>query len=187
MRRQIRNTDSRQIPRLLETKRLKTKITNEKTTAYNGNHQYMTNFVSDVIEYFVPYKMSKASDPMNIAERQYASAATIQFTTFTSCIGVIAKEGGTLTAAHLVVSTGKDHVCNANDIAKVLGRLPKKPDAVTIVGCIDVWENQANGQVLVGAFQKLTGSFQERLKKDYRRDGTYGAEIVDNEISVFSV
>jgi hypothetical protein len=145
----------------------------------------MTNFLSDVIEYFVPYKISKASDPLKIAEREYASAAEIGFTTFTSCIGVIAKEGDTLTAAHLVVSTGKGHVCNANDIAKVLGRLPKKPDAVTIVGCIDVWENQANGKVLVEAFQKLTGSLQN-LTKDYRGDGTYGGKIENNKIKVTS-
>jgi hypothetical protein len=146
----------------------------------------MTNFVSDVIEYFVPYKLSKASNPLTIAEREYASAATIKFTTFTSCIGVIAKEGDTLTAVHLVATTGKDHVCNANDIAKVLGRLPKKPDAVTIVGCIDVWENQANGKVLVGAFQKLTGSLQN-FTKDYRGAGTYGARIENNKIVVSSV
>jgi hypothetical protein len=101
---------------------------------------------------------------------------------------VIAKEGDTLTAAHLVVSTGKGHVCNANDIAKVLARLPKKPDAVTIVGCIDVWENQANGKVLVEAFQKLTGSLQKTfLTKDYRGDGTYGAKIEGGRIAVSPV
>ncbi|HYY27505.1 MAG TPA: hypothetical protein VE860_06165 [Chthoniobacterales bacterium] len=139
--------------------------------------------LSDVIEYFVPYKLSKASNALAIAEREYASDATIRFTAFTSCIGVIAKDGNKLTAVHLVAVTGKDHACNANDIAKVLGRLPKKPDAVTIVGCIDVWENQANGKVLVGAFQKLTGSLQN-VTKDYREMGTFGASIVSDEIVV---
>jgi hypothetical protein len=40
----------------------------------------------------MPYKLSQAADPQAIAEREYASAPEIQFTEFTSCIGVIAKE-----------------------------------------------------------------------------------------------
>jgi hypothetical protein len=46
-----------------------------------------------------------------------------------------------------------------------------------------VWENQANGKVLVGAFQKLTGSLQN-VTKDYREMGTFGASIVSDEIVV---
>jgi hypothetical protein len=145
----------------------------------------MNKFLLDVFQLFAPYKLSQAANPDAIAEREYASAAEIGFTQFTSCIGVIAKEGPTLTAVHLVAATGKDHIFNTNDVSKVLGRLPKKPDAVSIVGSIDIWEDQANGKVLTAAFQKLTDSLQN-LAKDYRGDGKYGARIAGDTIVVFS-
>lgn len=141
--------------------------------------------LSDVIEYFVPYKLTKASNPLAIAEREYASAPKIQFTTFTSCIGVIAKDGNTLTAVHLVMITAKEHTFNTSDAAKVLARLPKKADAVTIVGSIDMWES-GNGDVLTAGFQKLASRL-ENVKKDYRGDGKYSASIVNGEIVVSSV
>jgi hypothetical protein len=47
----------------------------------------MNNCLSDVIENFVPYKISKATNPLEIKEREYASAAEIKFTSFTSPLG----------------------------------------------------------------------------------------------------
>jgi hypothetical protein len=135
--------------------------------------------------YFVPYIISKATDPLKIKEQEYASAEKeIMFTGFTSCIGVIAKEGATLTAVHLVMVANDGSIFDVNAAINVLNLLPEKPDAVTIFGCISLWDNPENK--VVPAFQKLTGKYQT-LKK-YQQytfgPGTYGAKIDDDDIEI---
>ena len=56
----------------------------------------------------MPYELFPANDELKIAEQEYASGPKIKFTAFTSCIGVIAKEGATLTGVHLVMVDRKD-------------------------------------------------------------------------------
>jgi hypothetical protein len=137
----------------------------------------MNKFLSNVVELFTPYKLTETKNPLAIKEREYASAAVIQFTDFTSCIGVIAKEGSTLTAVHLVAASGEKrvHVFNTIDAVNVTGRLPKDPDAVTIVGYIDIWRNDEDNGKLAAAFQKLTSSFKKL--EIQQREGTLRAEI----------
>jgi hypothetical protein len=129
----------------------------------------------------MPYQLKEGKDPLNIAEQEYASGKKLKFTKFTSCIGVVAKKGPTLTAVHLVMVAKDESVFDPNDAVKVLELLPPAPDAVAIVGCIDLWEYRPNG--VLPAFQKLTGKFQT-LKK-YQRyafdTGTPSASINDND------
>ena len=132
----------------------------------------------------MPYELVEGTNPLQIKEREYASAAEIKFTPFTSCIGVISKKGPTLTAVHLVIIAGDIFGSDANDVPAVLGQLPEPRDAVTIVGCIDVWQNPLNGNELVAAFQKLTGSFKKLTKLNWG-DGTYRAKIEGDAIKVF--
>ena len=132
----------------------------------------------------MPYEIIQATNPLQIKEREYASAAEIKFTRFTSCIGVISKKGPTLTAVHLVIISGDIFGSDANDVPTVLGQLPEPRDTVTIVGCMDVWQNPVNGAVLVAAFQKLTGSFKKLTKLNWG-DGTYRAKIEGDAIKVF--
>jgi len=129
----------------------------------------------------VPYTITEAADPLNIREAEFASATEIKFTTFTSCIGVIAKKGATLTAVHLVMLDKHDIKFTATDVSTVVDVLPGAPDAVTIMGCIDLWANSVNG--MSAAFEKLTGTFKT-LKKDQREDGIYGAKIDGNTIKI---
>ena len=68
----------------------------------------------------MPYTISKATDPLKINEQEYASATKIKFTAFTSCIGVIAKMGATLTAIHLVMVANDESIFDVEDATKVL-------------------------------------------------------------------
>jgi hypothetical protein len=130
----------------------------------------------------VPYTISKATDPLNINEQEYASGPKIKFTAFTSCIGVIAKEGGTLTAVHLVMigRDGEPFGADAKDVPLVISKLPKSADAITIFGCIDFWRD-SESRVVQKAFEQLAGTLKEKKVGLYhqstRKEGTYGAEI----------
>ena len=113
----------------------------------------------------MPYTITEAADPLNIREAEFASATEIKFTTFTSCIGVIAKKGATLTAVHLVMLDKHDIKFTATDVSTVVDVLPGAPDAVTIIGHISLWEIPKNQ--LVAAFQKLTDTFQTLTKHTF--------------------
>jgi hypothetical protein len=133
---------------------------------------------------FMPYTLSVAGDVLKIKEQEYGSGAEIKFTAFTSCIGVIAKKGITLTAVHLVMKAEDDSIFESATATEVLALLPAAPDAVTIFGCVSLWENPENN-VLV-AFQKLTATVKS-LKKYQQYTfgiGTYGATIDGDDIEI---
>ena len=134
----------------------------------------------------MPYTISKTTNPLKINEQEYASGSEIKFTAFTSCIGVIAKKGTELTAVHLVIVAKDGSIFCANDVPAVVNLLPKTPDAVTIFGCIDVWNNPANGKELHEAFQKLTAELKTSKKyQQHEKDlGTYGAKIDGDDIKI---
>ena len=134
----------------------------------------------------MPYTISKTTNPLKINEQEYASGPEIKFTAFTSCIGVIAKKGTELTAIHLVIVAKDGSTFCANDVPEVVNLLPKTPDAVTIFGCIDVWNNPANGKELNAAFQKLTGELKTAKKHQQPEKElcTYGAKIDGNDIKI---
>jgi len=134
----------------------------------------------------MPYELFPANDELKIAEQEYASGPKIKFTAFTSCIGVIAKEGATLTGVHLVMVDRKDKYFGEdkkNDVPLVITKLPKLADKITVFGWIDDWRNSPNETVKT-AFLELTGKLKDKVGKgvelyhqSMRKDGTYGAEI----------
>lgn len=132
----------------------------------------------------MPYTLSRAGNPLSIKEQEYASAAEIKFTAFTSCIGVIAKKGGTLTAVHLVMKARDDSIFDTAAATEVLKLLPNAPDAVTIFGCISLWENPQNN--VLAALQKLTGTLEslQKYQQHTFAAGTYGAAIDGNDIDI---
>ena len=143
----------------------------------------------------MPYTITETTNPLKIEERECASGPEIKFTKFTSCIGVIAKKGGTLTAVHLSVVDQYGTVFSAEDVDTVfnlvLPKAPQKADAVTVFGCIEFWRSPSNGQALVGGLEKLTGKLKERVGEDIelyhqsrREDGTYGAKIGGSGIKI---
>jgi hypothetical protein len=121
------------------------------------------------------YTLSPAGNAMAIGEREYANAAAIQFTTFTSCIGVIANKGATLTAVHLVMTDGtsKFRSLEAVDVHTIIGTATQ----VSIIGCVGLWRNQENG-VRIG-FEKLVSKYQNLgiVNLYPLASGTYGAQI----------
>jgi len=150
------------------------------------------------------YNFIKAKNPNNIKEQQFATANEIKFSTFTSCVGVIAKKGDLLTGVHLVKFGVDVYLQNAINppteafsantaayITTVL--LPQNPDAIAIVGFIKEWESTndmiSTADIRAG-IQKLTGECKQ-LKK-YQTHNThgdyyssvYGAKIVNGEIVI---
>lgn len=132
----------------------------------------------------MPYTFTAGGDAMKIKEQQYASAAEIGFTKFTSCIGVVALKGGSLTAAHLVMKADDGTLIDATAMAKLITLLPASPDAVTIFGCISLWENPANN--VQAAFQKLTAAYDKLAKYQQYAfgEGTYGAKVDGDDIEI---
>jgi hypothetical protein len=132
----------------------------------------------------MPYKLKGGTDPANIAEQEYATSSTIGFTTFTSCIGVIAKKGSELTGIHLVMVADDHSTFDEQAATAVHQALPDTYDKVSIVGCINLWENPDNG--VRAAFQKLSGGIKSLEKVQvYDRDfGIYGATIEGSDIKV---
>jgi hypothetical protein len=96
------------------------------------------------------------------------------------------KKGATLTAVHLVIIAKDESIFGANDVAEVLKLLqtPTAPDAVTIFGCIDVWENPENR--VLPAFQKLTGTLKtlKKYQQYTKEEGRYGASIHNDDIEI---
>ena len=145
------------------------------------------------------YKLSEAKDPLNIAEREYASRQNkIQFTAITSCIGVVAKKGAKLTGVHLSMLDDKDKYFGAdpkNDVANVLKQLPNPADQVTIFGWIEDWRNaKHSNDTVAAAYLDLTGQLKGRVGKGLklyhegmRVDGTYSAEIDGDGILITKV
>lgn len=134
----------------------------------------------------MPYTFSAATNVLKIAEQEYGSGAEISFTKFTSCIGVIAKKGSTLTAAHLVMKAkDKDETLfGTGTAADLLALMPDTYDKVTIIGCIALWENPQNN--VQAAFQKLTAGLKtlEKVQQYPLASGTYGAKVDGDDIEL---
>lgn len=86
------------------------------------------------------YKLSDAGNVKAIGEQEVGTGQTIQFTKFTSCIGVIGKKTDrTLVGIHLV-RFGKDgEPFKREDVPTLKAQLSGLSD-VTIIGQTDFWE-----------------------------------------------
>ncbi|KZB55546.1 hypothetical protein AUP42_03200 [Thalassospira lucentensis] len=84
----------------------------------------------------MPYVFSQAANPLAIAECEYASAAEIRFSTFTSCIGIVGIRNGEVFGIHLPLAVD-DFVTNA-DIDAALVHCQGLAQT-TITGVIGAW------------------------------------------------
>jgi hypothetical protein len=129
----------------------------------------------------MPYTFTQAGDVMAVAEQEYGSAGEIRFTTFTSCIGVIARNGNTVTGVHLVqvAADGTNFDTTAADqVITLLGSYTQ----VVVLGAIDSWE--LNQNVQAGFDRLMTRLVNPTV---YRwGDGIYGGRVANDvfEISV---
>jgi len=122
----------------------------------------------------MPYILNNTLLPMAIAEREIGNADEIQFTAFTSCIGVVVLLGGNLTAVHLALTAADGGAFNAAAAAVVLAALPAGYTSSIVIGSIALWENPDNG-ANVGYAALIAGLVNSTLYP--LADGTYGAEI----------
>ena len=128
------------------------------------------------------FALDQASNVLAIAEDEYGTGREIRFTTFTSCLGVIAMlDGNQGIGIHLVLVNKSKEEFEAGDV-KVVEQLlidqKYEPTMVVVIGAISFWEESAPD-----AYEALI----EALKpsKTYAfGDGIYGAKFEDGEIEL---
>ncbi|QNH21795.1 hypothetical protein HEP73_02723 [Xanthomonas sp. GW] len=115
----------------------------------------------------MPYQFEQASSPQQIAERQFASVSLeagpttgtlLQFTPFTSCIGVAVNNNGILIGVHLSLFGADGTPFSAESVDEVMRLTGKdqQPGAPCIVfGQTAYWENS-----LPAAYQLLLQQLQ---------------------------
>lgn len=130
------------------------------------------------------YTLTKGTDPMKIAEQQYATGSEIKFTAFTSCVGIIARKGSSLTGVHLVLKAKDESIFDQAAATAVHAVLPDKYDEVMIIGCVNIWQNPSNN--VQAAFEKLQAGISSLQKVQIYNftDGTYGGAIEGGKIDV---
>ncbi|HET7230835.1 MAG TPA: hypothetical protein VFJ16_12575 [Longimicrobium sp.] len=131
----------------------------------------------------MPYVLNQAANVMAIAECEWGTAGTIQFTQFTSCIGVLAKVAGAnnVTGIHLVLIDGNGNSFSAADVPTVTGVLAAQGydnTTCTIIGQISAWQASAPG-----AYDALVAALNNPQTYPLA-DGTYGATITNGAIEL---
>jgi len=121
----------------------------------------------------MPYEITLTTNPSEIKEQESGTATEVKFSTFTSCVGVISRKAGSLTAVHLVM-VGKDGQ-NFDDEAarKVLNMVGSSPDEVIVLGNVNSWK--ASGEI-GPAFRKLLDGLGGAAEYTFG-DGAYGAKL----------
>lgn len=130
----------------------------------------------------MPYPLNATQQPLAIAECEYASnpavpplngqvQATVKFTPFTSCIGIIAasNNGTDAIGIHLVMVAPNDVAFSAADVPAVVALLAGFPQNTCIVGQVGMWEDN-----LPGPYAALAQALGNPPTLD-QGDGTYGA------------
>lgn len=116
------------------------------------------------------YTLNPAQDVMAIAEQQFGSGEEIRFTPFTSCIGVIAREGNQVTGIHLVMLSQDDTPFN-DDAARLTLRTLSNYTQVIVIGQIEMWEDNFQQP-----YQTLINGLNSPMTIS-RNDGKYGGRV----------
>ncbi|MFK3648465.1 hypothetical protein ACI2IY_08480 [Lysobacter enzymogenes] len=138
----------------------------------------------------MPYAIEFSNTPLAIPERCWGSAdnvppqgddtqSTIQFTPFTSCIGVCARNdaGSRIIGIHLSVADDQGNVFAVNDVptvAQILASWGYNPASVFVIGQIAVWQES-----VPQAYQALLATLGNPPVYSYG-DGQYGAGLDTN-------
>lgn len=125
--------------------------------------------------------LKAAADVMAIAEREVGSGdGEIQFTGFSSCIGVVVRENNKVRGVHLAVVKPDGTPFSKEDAVKVLASLGTYTEAF-IFGQIGVWTNPEN--LVSDAYEILEDGVKSNISEgglyNYYElgQGVYGAEI----------
>ena len=118
------------------------------------------------------YNFTQAGNVMNIEEQQYGSAGEIRFSKFTSCIGLIARNGNNVTGVHLVMVSSDDTYFD-NAAADAAIRLLGNYQQVVVIGYTATWA--AN---LLDPYQHLIAGLRKPVIIENEKDnGKYGGRV----------
>ena len=116
------------------------------------------------------YNFTQAGDVMNIQEQQYGSAGEIRFSLFTSCIGLIARQGNNVTGVHLVIFSSDDTPFDNAAADAAIGLLGNYQQVV-VIGQTGIWAHN-----LPGPYQHLIAGLANPVVLD-KNDGIYGGRV----------
>ncbi len=122
-----------------------------------------------------------------IDEIAYGSGNPIEFSTMTSCMGIVARTGNTVTGVHLGMVSGEESSSgdsrfisefNANTIVDEIVRIIGNPDQVVYVGYIEDWQDN---------FGTFYTALSQAIAPDDTKNGggKYRAGVQDNLLHVF--
>lgn len=133
-------------------------------------------------------RLKQAANVNAIREWEYGWGPTVQFTGFSSCIGVLGKikyqEGTHVIGVHLAIHDSNDNQVTVQDIRQIkwlLERYGYVRNSGIVIGQISVWANShADG---LNQLKKDLGIVGEgRLFQ--LAQGTYGGEIDDGDVNI---
>jgi hypothetical protein len=132
----------------------------------------------------MPYALTRAGNVMAIAECQWGTAAVIQFTTFISSVGVLARVAGAndVIGIHLVLVDSNENSFTAADVAWVTHVLAgQNYDNTTcvIMGKTSVWAESASA-----AYTALVNAVNPGDRVYGYADGTYGATMSGGAVEI---
>lgn len=135
----------------------------------------------------MPYTIEFSNTPLAIPERTWAQAEnvppvdgdtqpTVQFTAFSSCIGICARNetGSRVIGIHLSVADDQGNVFAVNNVPQVSEILQSwgyAPGSVFVIGQVAVWEQSAQQ-----AYQALLATLGQPQVYSYG-DGQYGGGL----------
>ena len=128
------------------------------------------------------YIINPASDPLSIPERQYATGSEVKFTTFTSCIGVLAMVGTTqLIGIHLSIYDGPD-IITVGDLTQVINLVQQGSTQIKVIGQISAWEGSV--KVVYDSLLAQLNLKSTDVETYPFQDGVYGGKVDNGEIEI---
>ncbi|MBP2294993.1 hypothetical protein [Azospirillum rugosum] len=130
----------------------------------------------------MPYTIQATNAVMAISEREYGTAQRIQFTQFTSCIGVLGVVNGEARGVHLSISDQNQDLFDAQAVEQVVALFPGA-EQIKIIGQIALWTNPDNR--VSAAYDQMVQELNVAQDQIYpMSDGVYGAEISEGELQL---
>lgn len=127
------------------------------------------------------YHLTQTGAPLTIEEAEYAIGETVQFTKFTSCIGILSKIKGqqNLMGIHLVIvdqGGNKFNIVTAAQVRELLEIENCDQSTTAIIGQISAWKASIRP-----AFERLVDLLDVPEERQYQLgDGSYGGKIGEN-------
>jgi hypothetical protein len=135
------------------------------------------------------YVLTQTDDAALLPEQHYVrDVDEVLFSRFTSCIGVVARTGTTLTAVHLVQIDNQNGYFDPAAARAVLDVLGNGFDEACILGCVNDWSHSPNLSIRNGYQNLVAGIRQLRTCQIYaNNDGIHSATVTAGAIVVSTV